>query len=333
MTQSVQYRGKLGFEARHPEALSSSSASVVDTLEEYGHAVRQFRSRSPNLILLECDHYRIELRYLRHPIKPTRANSADADCTETRLRSALNVTLFPNHPDHCDAELSELLLAVVLRRLTEELEVATVDWLDTPVTLTRAAFLGAFSDASEVETPSEAAMPTPLDGSADGTATVPPEVLLTVSPVTAPTDAAADTSAVIAPQIAAPDASQSAADPKQRPQGRLRGRACFEPVDVTAAQLAEHCAAMLDSSELRATGRHAIEARNRARARTKAILQHPRAAHYDMARIGGLLAAVPPRMLSAVAHILHSPQLRGHLHIICGATALLALQSSAAIAF
>ena len=144
MTQVEQYKGKLGFETRRPDALSTGSAAAVDTLEEYGHSVRHFQSRSPNLIVLECDHYRIDLRYRRHPIKQTEVQDADNRAHETPLRSSLGVTFVPLYPDHCDEELSEMLLAVTLERLVEELEATTVHWLDVPFAMSADTFLGAF---------------------------------------------------------------------------------------------------------------------------------------------------------------------------------------------
>ncbi|ATG43702.1 hypothetical protein PhaeoP18_01742 [Phaeobacter piscinae] len=341
MTQVDQYKGKLGFEIRDPDALSNGSTAVVDTLEEYGHSVRQFQSRNPNLIRLDCDHYRVELRYRRHPIKPTQASAAGTDSTETPLRSSLGVTLTPNHPDHCDVELSEMLLAMILRRLVEDLDVATVDWLHVPFTLTRDAFLGVFEDAeTQVEPHAEAvADHATLDISpvteiaadiadsqaAKSSAPLSPQTTPEAdAPVATPIDAALDTP---------PPSPQPATGAKPVANGRLRGRACFEPVEVTVAQLEEHYAAMLQSPDTRATGRHAVEARNRARARAKAVMTQPRGSGAAVARLGGLLAAMPQRMIATTSHLLRSPQLRGHLHIVCGATALLALQSSAAIAF
>ncbi|UWR56092.1 hypothetical protein [Phaeobacter inhibens] len=345
MTQVDQYKGKLGFEIRDPDALSNGSTAVVDTLEEYGHSVRQFQSRNPNLIRLDCDHYRVELRYRRHPIKPTQASAAGADSTETPLRSSLGVTLTPNHPDHCDVELSELLLAMVLRRLAEDLDVATVDWLHVPFTLTRAAFLGVFEDA---ETQAESHAQAAADHAAPDAYPVT-EIAADIAGIHAAKSSAPlspqttpEAPPPAAPQVATPiDAALDTPPPLPQPtngakpvaDGRLRGRACFEPVEVTVAQLEEHYAAMLQSPDTRATGRHALEARNRARARAKAVMTPPRGSGTAVARLGGLLAAMPQRMIATTSHLLRSPQLRGHLHIVCGATALLALQSSAAVAF
>ncbi|UTS80800.1 hypothetical protein [Phaeobacter piscinae] len=341
MTQVDQYKGKLGFEIRDPDALSSGSTAVVDTLEEYGHSVRQFQSRNPNLIRLDCDHYRVELRYRRHPIKPTQASAAGTDSTETPLRSSLGVTLTPNHPDHCDVELSEMLLAMILRRLAEDLDVATVDWLHVPFTLTRDAFLGVFEDAeTQVETHAEAvADHATLDISpvteiaADIADSQAAKSSAPLSPQTTPEADAPGATPIDAALDTPPPSPQPATGAKPVANGRLRGRACFEPVEVTVAQLEEHYAAMLQSPDTRATGRHAVEARNRARARAKAVMTQPRSSGAAVARLGGLLAAMPQRMIATTSHLLRSPQLRGHLHIVCGATALLALQSSAAIAF
>ncbi|MFS4580091.1 hypothetical protein [Phaeobacter sp. C3_T13_0] len=364
MTQVDQYKGKLGFEARHPDALSSGSAAVVSTLEEYGHCVRRFQSRSSNLVHLDCDHYRIDLRYRRHPIKPTEATTADADATEAPLRSSLSVTLVPNYPDHCDVELSELLLAVILHRLVEDLEVATVDWMHVPFTLTRAAFLGAFEEAgnpvaeateiaetAEQETEVEAMLNIGFDMAdleADPFQQIDSQTESVIEPRAegqaqpappryAPIDAALDTPPTRVPDTPKDPVQSLVGDARPTHPARMRGKACFEPVDVTAEQLSEHCTAMLQPSEAPAIGRHAVDARKRARARATAVLNHRRGYHASVAGLGSLLAAMPQRIIAATSHALSNPQRRGnlrsHLHIICGSVALLALQSSAAIAF
>ena len=425
MTQVEQYKGKLGFETRRPDALSTGSAAAVDTLEEYGHSVRHFQSRSPNLIVLECDHYRIDLRYRRHPIKQTEVQDADNRAHETPLRSSLGVTFVPLYPDHCDEELSEMLLAVTLERLVEELEATTVHWLDVPFAMSADTFLGAFEgdeDAAldtmvgqqaapiaapltakeqprpqmaEAEETAHAPLPAdilitdvvakqaPIMQIAEPTAepggvvdhpdsAIPDDILAAVAAEIAPTrprlsqglseglqgqetdriwaevdarldqaeDAAADAHERTVTDFAAEIAGCALKDADHAALSRPKGRACFQPIEQTAEQLSQHCEEILQELPQDAPeSPNALtrDARARARARTKALLDHASAQRRGIAGWLDRLSGLSARMMATPTFVLRneasSGTLRSAFIILCGATALLALQSSAAIAF
>ncbi|KUP91754.1 hypothetical protein TRIHO_34160 [Tritonibacter horizontis] len=145
MTQNVSattFRGRLGFATRDETALATASTSVVGTLEDYGHEVDQFQARRAHRILLECDHYMIELRHRRSPSPMRQLNG-------TACRSELDVIFKPRFPEKTDEELTELLLARVLHRLLTQLDATTVEWLDTAVVLDRAAFLAVFAPEAD----------------------------------------------------------------------------------------------------------------------------------------------------------------------------------------
>ena len=425
MTQVEQYKGKLGFETRRPDALSTGSAAAVDTLEEYGHSVRHFQSRSPNLIVLECDHYRIDLRYRRHPIKQTEVQDADNRAHETPLRSSLGVTFVPLYPDHGDEELSEMLLAVTLERLVEELEATTVHWLDVPFAMSADTFLGAFEgdeDAAldtmvgqqaapiaaaltakeqarpqmaEAEETAHAPLPAdilitdvvakqaPIMQIAEPAAepggvvdhpdsAIPDDILAAVAAEIAPTrpslsqglseglqgqdadriraevdarldqaeDAAADAHERTVTEFAAEIAGCALKDADHAALSHPKGRACFQPIEQTAEQLSQHCEEILQDLPKDAPESPNAQTRDasaRARARTKALLDHASAQRRGIAGWLDRLSGLSARMMATPTFVLRneasSGTLRSAFIILCGATALLALQSSAAIAF
>ncbi|OED50946.1 hypothetical protein AB838_00285 [Rhodobacteraceae bacterium (ex Bugula neritina AB1)] len=73
----------------------------------------------------------------------------------------LELSLTPTYPDYCDREISELILAAMLRRLVDKVEATSVEWLDTGVTLTCEQFQSAFdpqtADAGHSVSPKDAA--------------------------------------------------------------------------------------------------------------------------------------------------------------------------------
>lgn len=57
----------------------------------------------------------------------------------------LELSLSPVFPGYCDQEISELLLAEMLRRLLPAVDATSVEWLDTEIALTCEQFLGVFA--------------------------------------------------------------------------------------------------------------------------------------------------------------------------------------------
>lgn len=153
-------------------------------------------------------------------------------------------------------------------------------------------------------------------------------------------DAAADAHEQTVTDFAAEIAGCALKDADHAALSRPKGRACFQPIEQTAEQLSQHCEEILqdlpqDAPE--SPNAQTRDARARARARTKALLDHASAQRRGIAGWLDRLSGLSARMMATPTFVLRneasSGTLRSAFIILCGATALLALQSSAAIAF
>lgn len=140
MAENVQYRGRLGLESRESGTLSAAVSAVVDTLEEFGHPADKIEARAENAARLQCDHYLVTVRLRRVPLR----RSSKLTSSMMQHAALLELSLSPVYPEYCDQEISELLLAEMLRRLLPAVEATSVEWLDTDVALTCEQFLGVF---------------------------------------------------------------------------------------------------------------------------------------------------------------------------------------------
>lgn len=212
MAENAEFTGKLGLESRDNATLGAAVSVIVDLLDDFGHPAETMEARAENTARLLCDSYHVTLRLRRVPLRRT-SRLASHIMQPTAL---LDLSLTPVFPDHCDREISELLLAEMLRRLIENLEATSVEWQDAPVVLSCEEFLSAFTSS-----------PAPRPAS-----TVAPS---SVVPAIAPLEA----------QAAAPEGHETPTPrtqkTPQRKAQRPRGRACFAPIDQAAPALDAHC--------------------------------------------------------------------------------------------
>lgn len=140
MTENEQFTGRLGLECRDSGTLAVSVSAVVDTLEEFGHPAEKIEARAENTARLLCDHYLVTVRLRRVPLR--RASRLPGSIMQPE--ALLEIALEPLYPGHCDQEITELLLAEVLRQLLPVVEATSVEWLETAITLSCEQFLSAF---------------------------------------------------------------------------------------------------------------------------------------------------------------------------------------------
>ncbi|WP_083097222.1 hypothetical protein [Pseudophaeobacter leonis] len=153
MAQVENFKGKLGFEQRSEEKLKQALTELLDTLEEFGHPALQINARDPHRIGLDCDQYKVTLRLRRIPLRLGVRTPQGLPAPAAYIE----LVMTPNFPTGCDTEISEILLAMILRRLTETLDPLVIFWQDSVRALTTKDFLGAFEPASAVETQPPAA--------------------------------------------------------------------------------------------------------------------------------------------------------------------------------
>ena len=141
MAHTTQFYGGIIYFGTPSSALAKCSCIIADTLEEYGHSVDQFSARADDAIALASDQYRLVLRMAEPPKAP--------ECAKARPGlQRVEISLQPIFPNHCDSELSEMLMAIMLYRLVTALGAEYVEWMDKSATLTRAQFLGVFAKIS-----------------------------------------------------------------------------------------------------------------------------------------------------------------------------------------
>ncbi|OBY27547.1 hypothetical protein A9D60_15035 [Leisingera sp. JC1] len=140
MAENVQYTGRLGLECRDGNTLSAAVTAVVDTLDDFGHPAEMITARAENTARLQCDHYLVTVRLRRVPLRRT----SKLPGSVMQPSALLELSLAPSYPGYCDQEISELILAEMLRRLLDRVEATFVEWLDTGIALTCEQFLSAF---------------------------------------------------------------------------------------------------------------------------------------------------------------------------------------------
>ncbi|AHD02997.1 hypothetical protein [Leisingera methylohalidivorans] len=141
MAETTQHTGRLGLESRDTGTLSAAVAAVVDTLEDFGHPAETIAARAENTARLQCDHYHVTVRLRRVPLR----RSSKLTSSIMQPSALLELSLSPVFPGYCDQEISELLLAEMLRRLLPEVDATYVEWLETGTALTCEQFLGVFT--------------------------------------------------------------------------------------------------------------------------------------------------------------------------------------------
>ena len=163
MAQVEQYKGKLGFEHRSEEKLTLALTELLDTLEEFGHPAVQINARESHRIGLDCDHYRVTLRLRRIPLRLGVRSPVGVPAPAAYIELAMT----PCFPAACDQEISEILLAVILKRLTEALDPLVIFWQETNHPLTPKQFIGAFAPQDVEPQPQQLLQAAPFELQSD----------------------------------------------------------------------------------------------------------------------------------------------------------------------
>lgn len=140
MIQAERFKGRLGFKTRSDTLLNQGLVQAVDMLDDYGHPPAQINTRATGRIELESDQYRVVLRLRRLPLRMGFQIPAGIPAPAIFL----DVTIERLFPTASDKEITELLLAVLLRRLSEALSPLLIFWQDAPKAMSRETFLAVF---------------------------------------------------------------------------------------------------------------------------------------------------------------------------------------------
>ncbi|MDE4192463.1 hypothetical protein [Phaeobacter gallaeciensis] len=245
MTQVEQFKGRLGFKTRSNRLLNKGLIQAVDMLEEYGHPMAQINTRAANRVEMEGDQYRVILRLRRLPLRLGMHVPAGLSAPAIFLE----VTMERLYPSGSDSEITEILLAVLLRRLAETLSPTVVFWQDAPKAMTCDAFLGVFNlhhagdmaDTAEAQATAErtpgSLLSRPASDNIHPRSALPRRrsartALPTPSPFK-PTGKSRTSAKLFA--------ARSGANPAPVAE-KPRGRSCFAPVEAMADDLDQQCA-------------------------------------------------------------------------------------------
>ena len=246
MAQVEQYKGKLGFEHRSEEKLTLALTELLDTLEEFGHPAVQINAREPHRIGLDCDQYQISLRLRRIPLRLGVRTPLGVPAPAAYIELAM----IPCFPEACDQEISEIMLAMILKRLTEALEPVVIFWQETNQPLTAKQFLGAFESAEVQNTEELVASPAMVIQSETEDALAAEGLLEQVIDAASPLQAKPQPHTPLAQATERPSAKMSAAATRlwmadqaraEAEAERARGQARFGSADEATSVLEQHC--------------------------------------------------------------------------------------------
>ncbi|MCD9147644.1 hypothetical protein [Pseudophaeobacter flagellatus] len=149
MAQIEHYKGRLGFDHRSEATLTLALTELLDTMEEFGHPALQITAREPHRIGLDCDHYRVNLRLRRIPLRLGVRTPKNLPTPAAYIE----LKMTPSFHQGCDQEITEILLAELLKRLTLALDPLVIFWQETDQALTPKQFLGAFEQVEPLAEP------------------------------------------------------------------------------------------------------------------------------------------------------------------------------------
>lgn len=154
MTNTGRYHGGLVISGYDESMLDRTTRIVAATLDDYGHPVERQSIVTLQDSRITASHYMIRLsvrqgspKIPNPPLEETCAVSglmpktAHAGPEETYVK----IDLVAADPARDDAEISELLLVMVLYRMVDAFDVSLIEWLDYKPPLSPELFLSAFS--------------------------------------------------------------------------------------------------------------------------------------------------------------------------------------------
>lgn len=146
MTQDSVFHGGLIVEGADCGLLDRCSRIVAATLDDFGHPVERNSIHSDAAALITASHYAVRLALM--PV-PTRAAAGFARAPfqgrAASHRWRIEIGMSPADHRRNDGDISELLLVVMLFRMTNAFETEAIEWLDPLTVLTADQFAEAFA--------------------------------------------------------------------------------------------------------------------------------------------------------------------------------------------
>ncbi|MEX0282330.1 MAG: hypothetical protein AB3N13_14195 [Arenibacterium sp.] len=152
-----RYHIALVVEGGRAKRLARLTRILAGIFEEYGHPVERSRLVNENLSSIVASHYRLELSILRGKTQlATQAEPPASPAKDTSRKSGpepwrIEIAMIPADPRKDDRDISELLLAVMLYRLTSICDGQRIEWLSPHTSMSAAEFLDAFHGIAPAE--------------------------------------------------------------------------------------------------------------------------------------------------------------------------------------
>ncbi|MEX0338386.1 MAG: hypothetical protein AB3N11_05025 [Arenibacterium sp.] len=153
MRHRGSYHIALLVEGGRSKRLARLTRILAGTFEEYGHPVEQSKILDDNTSAISASHYRLEVTILRGVAKAEPALNLATSGSQTPDKQLwrIEIAMIPADPLHDDRDISELLLAVMLYRLTTICEGRQVEWLSRSTVMAADTFLEAFHNIAPAE--------------------------------------------------------------------------------------------------------------------------------------------------------------------------------------
>ena len=156
MTHRAEYHGAAVLLGREAEIAERCCEIAAATMEDYGHPVERSGVSGYRRGQVVSSHHLMQI-FLTPAQEPAerddRTLRIGAKDPATRRQWRVRFTLIPADAPGDDAEISELLMAVILYRISETCEIRLIEWMDPLTLLTPEQFYHAFACMAEDAAP------------------------------------------------------------------------------------------------------------------------------------------------------------------------------------
>lgn len=146
MIEDAIYHGGLIVDGPDAALIDRCARIVAATLEDFGHPVERSGIHNEAAARIVASHYAVQLSLSPLPDRAAAVFARSAIYGRVSgQRWRVELSMIPADPARDDSDISELLLVVMLYRMTCEFETEAIEWLDPLTVLTAEQFGEAFA--------------------------------------------------------------------------------------------------------------------------------------------------------------------------------------------
>lgn len=146
MIEDAIYHGGLIVDGPDAGLMDRCARIVAATLEDFGHPVERNGIHNDAAARVVASHYAVQLSLSPLPDKTAAVFARSAIYSRVSgQRWRVEMSMVPADPARDDSDISELLLVVMLYRMTCQFETEAIEWLDPLTVLTADQFGEAFA--------------------------------------------------------------------------------------------------------------------------------------------------------------------------------------------